>query len=120
MNVTLPFVSVVIPMRNEAGSIDSCLASVLAQDYPADRIEVILVDGQSDDGTPNAVRAAARGDARVKVLENPHRIVPTAMNIGIRAARGEIIARVDGHTHIAPDYLRVGVETLQRLLLLPQ
>jgi succinoglycan biosynthesis protein ExoA len=107
----LPIVSVVIPMRNEAGSIAACLDSVLAQDYPPDRLEVIVVDGDSNDNSTEVL--SAYGD-RLRVLRNPSRIVPTAMNIGIAAARGGIIARVDAHTTIAPDYIRVGVETLQR------
>ena len=107
----LPLVSVVIPMRNEAGHIHACIDSVLAQDYPAERLEVIVVDGESDDGSLDVLRRYGR---RLRVLRNPSRIVPTAMNIGIRAARGEIIARVDAHTVLAPSYLRTGVETLQR------
>ena len=107
----LPAVSVVIPMRNEAGYIAACLDSVLAQDYPAERLEVIVVDGDSDDDSAAVLR---RYGTRVRVLRNPSRIVPTAMNIGIRAARGAIVARVDAHTVLAPDYIRFGVETLQR------
>jgi glycosyltransferase involved in cell wall biosynthesis len=114
MSETWPFVSVVIPMRNEAGHVAPCLEAVLAQEYPRDHMEVIVVDGESDDDTATIARAAAQRDARVRVLSNPGRIVPTAMNIGIRAARGEIISRVDGHTRIAADYVRVGVETLRR------
>jgi len=106
-----PLISVVIPMRNESKHIDACLASVLAQDYPHERMEVIVVDGDSDDDSLSVL--AAYGD-RIRVLHNPARIVPSSMNIGIRAARGEIIARVDAHTLLAPDYLSVGVETLLR------
>jgi glycosyltransferase involved in cell wall biosynthesis len=107
----LPRVSVVIPMRNEAAHIGKCIDSVLAQDYPADRLEIIIVDGDSDDRSAEVL--AAYG-TRLRVLHNPSRIVPTAMNIGIRDAGGEIIARVDAHTLLAADYIRTGVETLQR------
>ncbi len=105
-----PFVSVIIPMRNESGYIGACIDSVFEQDYPG-RFELIVVDGDSDDDSPQTL--AAYGD-RIRVFQNPKRIVPTAMNIGIRAARGEIIMRVDAHTTLATDYMRVGVETLQR------
>jgi glycosyltransferase involved in cell wall biosynthesis len=111
MTPALPLVSVVIPMRNEAAHIGRCLDSILAQDYPAEQLEVIVVDGDSDDASSEVLRGYG---ARLRVLRNPARIVPAAMNVGIRAARGEIVARVDAHTVIAPDYLRVGVETLQR------
>jgi GT2 family glycosyltransferase len=109
-----PLVSVVIPMRNEAASIGALLDGVLAQDYPPDRIEVLVVDGDSSDGAGAVVEAYAARDPRVRLLRNPRRIVPTALNVAIRAARGEVICRLDGHTRIAADYLRVGVETLQR------
>lgn len=111
MQPSHPFVSVVIPMRNEAGFIQACVDSVLAQDYPADRFEVIVVDGDSDDASP---RLLADYGERIRVFRNPARIVPPAMNIGIRAARGEIIMRVDAHTTLDPSYMRVGVETLKR------
>jgi len=110
-----PLVSVVIPMRNEAGSIGACLETVLAQDYPAELFEVIVVDGDSDDASAAVVEEVARRTATsVRVLHNPARIVPPALNLAIRAARGSVIARVDGHTRIDSDYVRVGVETLKR------
>lgn len=114
MSANLPFVSVVLPLRNESASIRDCLDSILAQDYPADRFEVIVVDGESDDDTPEIAREYGRRDPRVRLVANPGRIVPTGMNIGIRNARGDVVARVDGHTRIAPDYVRTGVETLER------
>jgi succinoglycan biosynthesis protein ExoA len=107
----VPLVSVIIPMRNEAAHIAACIDSILAQDYPAGRLELIVVDGDSNDGSAAVLQ---RYGARVRVLRNPSRIVPTAMNIGIAAAQGQIIARVDAHTVIAPDYIRIGVEALQR------
>ena len=110
----IPFVSVMVPMRNEVDSIGACLESVLAQDYPSDRFEVLVVDGASTDGSDALIEQYAQRDRRVRLLRNPRRIVPSALNIAIRAAKGDIVMRVDGHTRIAPDYLRVGVETLRR------
>ena len=110
----LPLVSVIIPMRNEVGSISALLDSVLGQDYPPDRLEVLVVDGESTDDSARTVESYAARDPRVRLLHNPKRIVPSALNIAIRAARGEVIARLDAHTRIAPDYLRIGVETLRR------
>lgn len=98
-------------MRNEERHIRRCIDSILAQDYPRERFEILVVDGDSDDRSHEIL--ASYGE-QIRVLRNPARIVPTAMNIGIRAARGEIIARVDAHTTIEPDYLRRGVETLMR------
>ena len=109
-----PLVSIVIPIRNEAASIGALLDTVLAQDYPADRFEVLVIDGDSSDDTRAVVGAYAARDARIRLLANPRRIVPTALNVAIRAARGAIICRIDGHTEVAPDYVRIGVETLRR------
>lgn len=109
-----PLVSIVIPIRNEAASIAALLDSVLAQDYPAERLEVLVVDGDSSDDTRAVIGGYAARDARVRLLSNPRRIVPTALNIAVRAARGDVICRVDGHTRVATDYVRLGVETLRR------
>ena len=109
-----PRVSVILPVRNEADHLGVCLDAILAQDCPAEELEVLVVDGASEDGTREVVRHYARNDPRVRLASNPQQIVPTAMNAGIRAARGEIIVRVDGHTTIAADYVRLGVEALHR------
>lgn len=112
---TCPFVTVIMPIRNEAAYIQRSLGAVLAQDYPPERMEVIVVDGMSDDGTREAVARIKANCPRVSVsvLDNPARIVPTALNIGLRHARGEVIIRVDGHCEIARDYVRRCVEALR-------
>lgn len=109
-----PFVSVVIPMRNEARHIGRCLDAVLAQTYPADRMEVVVVDGDSTDGSGEQVRTVATRDGRVRLVMNPRRTTPSSLNAGIAAARGEVIVRVDAHTTIAPDYVRRCVDALRR------
>ncbi len=109
-----PFVTVIIPMRNEALWIERCVESVLSQDYPADRMELIVVDGLSDDDSRERLQRIAEGDARVHVLSNPKRIVPSSLNLALRHARGEIVARVDAHTLLAPEYLSNGVDLIVR------
>jgi glycosyltransferase involved in cell wall biosynthesis len=106
------FVSVILPIRNEASSIAEVLAAVLAQDYPHDLMEVIAVDGMSDDGTRDILRRLAAQDDRLRVLDNPQQIAPTALNLGIRAARGDVIVRVDGHGVLPPNYVRECVAVL--------
>ncbi len=108
----VPLVSVIMPVRNEAAYIERSLGAVLAQDYPADRLEILVVDGLSDDGTREAVLAHAATRPNLRLLDNPASIVPPGLNIGIRQARGEIVVRVDGHCEIAPDYVRLCVEHL--------
>jgi cellulose synthase/poly-beta-1,6-N-acetylglucosamine synthase-like glycosyltransferase len=109
---TLPFVSLIMPVRNEATFIARGLGAVLAQDYPAERLEVLVVDGMSEDGTREIVRAFARRHPNLRLLDNHGRIVPAGLNLALRQARGEIIVRVDGHCEIAADYVRRCVECL--------
>ncbi len=108
-----PFVTVILPVRREGAAFEDTLRRVFAQDYPRDRMEVLVVDGMSDDQTREVAARLASEDGRLRLLDNPGRIVPTAMNIGISAARGSIIVRVDGHTRIAPDYVTRCVDALE-------
>ena len=94
--------------------IDQSLGAVLAQDYPRDHLEVIVVDGMSTDVTRVVVSAMLRKDSRVRLLDNPRGIVSTGMNIGIAVATGDVLIRIDGHCIIAPDYVRRCVEHLRR------
>jgi len=110
----MPLVSVVIPCRNEKDWIERCLTAVLRQDYPGDRMEILVVDGMSDDGTYEFLVDLAKRETRLRVLRNPREIVPSSLNLAIAAARGELIVRVDAHTIIAEDYVSVGAETLGR------
>lgn len=110
--VDVPFLSVIVPCRNEEGFIGPCLASILRNTYPADRYEILVVDGMSTDGTRSIVRQLARSSRNVRLLHNPRKVTPAGLNIGIRTARGEIICRVDAHAQIAKDYLRCCVEHL--------
>ncbi len=108
----LPLVSVIMPVRNEAAYIERSLGSVLGQDYPADRLEILIVDGMSSDGTREYVAATRAIRPNLRLLDNPRGIVPPGLNIGIAQAGGDIIVRVDGHCEIAPDYVRRCVEHL--------
>jgi glycosyltransferase involved in cell wall biosynthesis len=116
MNDNLPFVSVIMPIRNEAAFIERSLGAVLRQDYPADLMEVIIADGMSSDGTRDIIRQIEEREPHVaiSVVDNPQQIVPTGFNAALHVAKGAVIVRVDGHTEIAPDYVRECVNTLER------
>jgi glycosyltransferase involved in cell wall biosynthesis len=110
-----------MPVRNEAKYIERSLGAVLAQDYPADRMEVIVADGMSDDGTRDIIAnlksqaPSSNGNGpTVKVIDNPKKIVAAGLNRAIEESRGEVIVRVDGHTIIEPDYVRQCVVALLR------
>jgi GT2 family glycosyltransferase len=109
-----PLVSVVMPVRNEGRRIERSVRSVLDQDYPADRIEVIAVVGTSTDDTRRVLERIAASDRRLRVLDNPDGRTPVGLNIGVRAAQGEFIARVDGHAWVDGDFISNGMETIRR------
>ena len=112
----LPLVTVIMPIRNEGAFIHRSLGAVLAQDYPPDRLEVVIADGMSTDHTRTAIAqlAASHPRVRVTVVDNPGRIVPTGFNRALAKSRGDVIVRVDGHTVIAPNYVSECVAALER------
>jgi succinoglycan biosynthesis protein ExoA len=108
----LPFVSVVMPVRNEAAFIVQTLKGLLAQDYPVDCMEIIVADGMSDDKTREILGEYVRRYPFVKMLDNPGRIVSFGLNAAIANAQGQIIVRIDGHCEVAQDFLRQNVKLL--------
>jgi succinoglycan biosynthesis protein ExoA len=112
MGAPPPMVTVVMPVRNEARFIRRSLDAVMAQDYPRDLLEIVVVDGASEDDTASIVRSMSDRHPGLRLLDNPRRIQAAALNLGIRAARGEIVVRVDGHSFVAPDYVSRCVELL--------
>ena len=107
-------VSILMPIRNEANHIQRSLEAVLRQDYPPECMEVLVADGMSDDGTREIISGYQQKYPHLKLIDNPRKIVPTGMNAALKMARGEIIIRVDGHTLIAPDYVKQCVDALER------
>ncbi len=110
---SLPFVSIVMPMRNEEEFISKCLDSIVANDYPPTRFEILIVDGMSTDRSRLIVEEYSKRYRSISLFDNPRKIRVTANNIGIRAAKGEIIISMDAHVLYAPDYIRRCVELLQ-------
>lgn len=111
--VMMPFATVIMPIRNEEHFIARSLGAVLAQDYPKDRYEVLIADGMSHDSTRERIRSISQdAGVAIEIIDNPQQIVPTGFNLALARARGEIILRVDGHTIIAPDYVRQCVNLL--------
>jgi succinoglycan biosynthesis protein ExoA len=106
-------VSIVIPCRDERDHIESCLRSILAQVPPSGGFEVIVADGMSGDGTRGILKRLTEEDPRLRVIDNPGRIVSTGLNEAIRVARGRIIIRMDVHTEYASDYICQCLAVLQ-------
>ncbi|HOX29972.1 MAG TPA: glycosyltransferase family 2 protein [Candidatus Paceibacterota bacterium] len=108
-----PFLSVIIPCRNEEKFIAKCLDGLLAQDYPQDRLEIIVVDGMSGDRTRETVKRYREKFPFVKLLENEKRVTPSAMNIGIREAKGDAITMVNAHSILDREFLKYSAEYLE-------
>ena len=130
----LPLVTVIIPVRNERAFVERSLRSVLAQDYSLERLQVLVVDGMSSDGTRQVVlrlleqcrkssddeepkkdhaSGCCKSLGSIRLLDNPSAIVPTALNIGLDHAGGDIIFRLDGHSEMAPNYISACVAKLR-------
>jgi glycosyltransferase involved in cell wall biosynthesis len=109
--MALPRVSIVIPMLNEAKHVERFVEELAAQDYPGE-LEVIVADGGSTDGSRELLQAAAdRVGLPVTLLENPKRTQSPGLNLCIRRATGELIIRLDCHTHYPPELVRRCFET---------
>lgn len=108
------FVSVIIPCRNEESFIAECLDSVALQDFPKSNLEVLVVDGISEDKTKQIVREYQEKYPFVKLLENPNKVTPYGLNIGIKAAKGNIIIRMDAHAKYKDTYISQCVDYLEK------
>lgn len=100
-----PLVSVVVLCRNEERRIAGCLDGILASDYPLDRIEILVLDGMSTDGTRSVVEGYARRVPSLRLLSNPKRTIPAGMNVAVQNARGEVILKMDAHSDCPPTYI---------------
>ena len=105
-----PFVSVVIPMRNEEKYIKKCLVSFIKQDYPNDRFEIIVVDGQSEDNSSNIVAEVMDTNNNIYMVENEKKITPIALNIGVKHAKGDIIIIFSSHGFADSNFLTNNVK----------
>ncbi len=106
MSHTLPSVSILLPVRNEASNIEACLDRIFANDYPHDRLEILVIDGESTDDTLDRVRRYEGRGPAIHIHQNPRRLPYTALNIALDHATGDVIVRVDARSNIPHDYIR--------------
>ena len=109
-----PLVTIAMPAFNEERFIEACIASVQQQDYPRDRIEILIADGRSTDRTREIVARLAAEDPRIRLIDNPARLQAAGLGLLVKAAHGDVLVRMDVHCEYAPDYVRRCVETLER------
>ena len=98
----LPLVSVVIPCRNEVGYIGRCLDSIVANGYPHDRLDVVVADGMSTDGTRDLLRDYSTKHPFIRMVDNAARVTPAAFNTGVTSARGDLVMIMSAHATYAP------------------
>jgi glycosyltransferase involved in cell wall biosynthesis len=113
-NVNNPLlVSIVIPMLNEIESIENCLNSIFAQDYPDDHIEILVVDGCSSDGSREKVLELAKIHLNIRLFDNLLRRTPISLNIGIKNSSGDVIIILGAHTRIRNDFVKQNIRLMQ-------
>src|SRR5438105_6026785 len=112
--MTAPLVSVVVPARDEASDITDCIDAIAAQDIGPTAIELIVVDGASEDGTAGIAQRSSGGHrfAKVKILHNPVGSTPSSLNVGLSEVTTPIFCRVDARSIIPVDYVRRCIERL--------
>ena len=103
--IDTPLVSAIIPCRNEERYIARCLESILANDYPREKLEIFVVNGMSEDRTREIIEELAKRYNFVRLLDNPRKITPISMNLAIRQAKGDVIIKMDAHTIYEKDYI---------------
>lgn len=108
-----PMVTVILPVLNESEYIERCLRSLMNNTYDRQKVEILVFDGGSTDGTREIVTRLAEEDSRIRLLDNPKKFISPAFNHGIKISRGEIIIRFDGHAEASEDYIQKNVEVLQ-------
>ena len=109
-----PVVTVAVPMLNEARYIVACLDSFGAQDYPLEFLDVMVIDGGSDDGCLMVVERYMQANPWVRIVENPIGSASSAFNIGMREARGEVVCLFSSHGVADPGYVSRSVAALHR------
>jgi len=108
-----PLISIIIPCRNEEKFIGKCLDSILGNDYPNDKLEVLIIDGLSNDNTGKIITEYSRRYSFIKRIDNPKKITPIAMNLGIQGSKGDVIILVNAHCVLDKFFLKYSIEYLE-------
>ena len=108
-------VSIIIPVYNESRYIEENIQGILSCDFPRDNLEIIYVDGMSQDNTCDIIKKYSQQYPMIRCLSNEKRFTPFAGNIGIQNARGKYVIFAGAHSKFAPNYIRRLLEEIERL-----
>ncbi len=108
------FISVIIPCRNEEKMIARCLDSLLEQTYPKDKLEILIIDGASEDRTKEIVKKYSQTHHFIKVVDNPKKITPIALNLGIKNSLGNRIVFMGAHAYYDKDYIAGCIKNMEK------
>jgi glycosyltransferase involved in cell wall biosynthesis len=108
-------ISVIVPCHNEIAYISTCLDSLLKTTFPAEKVEFIVVDGYSTDGTREVLKKYSNSHPNIRVIDNPKKITPAALNLGIKNADGDLIMIASAHSSFPENYIPIMVQRLTEL-----
>jgi len=109
-----PKVAILVPTFNEVGAIECVLRSIISQDYPQELLEIFFIDANSDDGTKEIILKYQDQHSNISVYRNRNKIVSSALNVGIKKAKAEILVRMDAHSSYESNYVSKCVEWLEK------
>jgi len=112
--MNLPFVSILLPFRNEEAFIRDCLISLIGNGYPEDSFEILAIDGMSSDNSVECVQNVISAHPQIRLLENRNKNTPSGLNIGVSAARGDVLIWVGAHARYAKGYIQNSVVLLDQ------
>ena len=110
----MKLVSVVIPCRNEEKFIEKCLDSIIANNNTKYNLEVLVIDGMSEDTTREKIEKYSNNYPFIKFLDNPKKVTPIAMNIGIKGASGDFVLILSSHSEIDQNFIKANVDNLEK------
>ena len=113
MKEKVKYISIIIPVRNEEQRIEGTLNSIISSNFPLDQIEVLIVDGNSEDSTLKIIKSY-ENKILIKIIHNKLKFVSSSFNLALNKSRGEIIFRIDGHCEIEPDFLSRCIKLLNK------
>jgi len=115
MKNNFPLVSIIIPCRNEEKFIEKCLDSLISQDYSKEKMEILVVDGMSEDRTKEIVKEYSGKYPFIKLLDNSKKFTPFGMNAGIKNSRGDVITMINAHSILDKEFIKLNVDYLEKI-----